>query len=167
MTYTFKDYYRNVVQLSFDEEPFTSSPKHVWVICQYQNKWLLTHHKTRGIEFPGGKVETGETPVEAAIREVMEETGGVVKSLDYIAQYVVAGKRDTIFKNVYFATIESILERPTYYETNGPILLRNLPAGLKGDHQYSFMMKDDVLVYCLDYLSINNKLNMDQVKNSP
>ncbi len=75
----FKDYYNNKVQLSFLDHPFSKNPKHVWIICRYKDKWLLTDHKERGIEFPGGKVEPGETAGQAAIREVMEETGATVK----------------------------------------------------------------------------------------
>ena len=72
---TFLDYYQNQVELSFDDHPFSDRPLHVWVIAVYEGKWLLTHHKQRGYEFPGGKVEPGETAEEAARREVMEETG--------------------------------------------------------------------------------------------
>jgi 8-oxo-dGTP diphosphatase len=32
-------------------------------------------------EFPGGKVETGETPASAALRECLEETGWTVRVL--------------------------------------------------------------------------------------
>ncbi len=38
--YEFKDYYQNTVQLSFDTQPFSDSPKHVWVICRFGGKWL-------------------------------------------------------------------------------------------------------------------------------
>src|SRR5690625_1372341 len=99
MTYIFTDFYHNKVQLSFEKEPFSKTPKHVWVISRYKDKWLLTNHRTRGLEFPGGKVEPGETAEQAAIREVMEETGGVVEELHYIAQYNVDGKSDQVIKN--------------------------------------------------------------------
>ena len=49
--YEFKDYYQNTVQLSFDDQPFSDSPKHVWVICRFGGKWLLTEHEDRGYEF--------------------------------------------------------------------------------------------------------------------
>ena len=98
MTYTFKDFHQNTVQLSFEDEPFTKTPKHVLIICEYNNQWLLTEHPTRGIEFPGGKVEIGETAKDAAIREVLEETGGIIKELEYIAQYFVDGKQESIYK---------------------------------------------------------------------
>lgn len=48
--YEFKDFYRNTVQLSFEKEPFSKEPKHVWVICRYEDQWLLTNHKDRGRE---------------------------------------------------------------------------------------------------------------------
>lgn len=157
MTYVFKDYYRNEVQLSFETDPFSTNPKHVWIICKYQDQWLLTHHRTRGLEFPGGNVEKGENAEEAAKREVMEETGGVLKSLTYIGQYYVDGKRDYIIKNVYFGEIAYLTDQDDYFETHGPVLIDELPNNLKQNDQYSFMMKDDVLVYCLDYLAKSNR----------
>ncbi|WP_407271938.1 RNA deprotection pyrophosphohydrolase [Radiobacillus sp. PE A8.2] len=146
----FKDYYNNEVELSFDDHPFSSGPKHVWVICRFNNQWLLTKHKDRGIEFPGGKVEDGETAEDAAIREVHEETGGSVGELIYIGQYYVRGKSDHVIKNVYFATIDMVIEQETYYETDGPIYLADLPDRIALDPDFSFMMKDGVLPNSLE-----------------
>jgi len=60
-TFVFSDYYRNSVTFSFQDHPFSTNPKHVWVICRFHDQWLLTKHPRRGWEFPGGKVEPGET----------------------------------------------------------------------------------------------------------
>ncbi|WP_077327654.1 RNA deprotection pyrophosphohydrolase [Virgibacillus siamensis] len=150
--YTFKDYYRNKVKLSFDDHPFSKEPKHVWVICKYNGKWLLTRHKDRGLEFPGGKVEPGESAGEAAVREVMEETGGTIRKIRYIAQYFVAGKAGNVIKNVYYADIASLLNRDTYYETDGPVLLDAIPENVDQNELYSFIMKDGVLIHCMKYL---------------
>lgn len=155
---TFRDYYNNKVKLSFDDHPFSKSPKHVWVICKYNGSWLLTKHKERGLEFPGGKVEKGEQAREAAIREVMEETGGKVKDIDYIGQYLVFGKSDTVIKNVYYATIDKLIQQETYYETEGPVLLDNLPVNVKFNDLYSFIMKDGVLDYCMEHLQLTGNL---------
>lgn len=151
--YTFTDYYENRVRLSFEDHPFSKEPKHVWVVCYYKDKWLLTSHKDRGLEFPGGKVEEGESAEQAAIREVKEETGGTVANINYVGQYFVEGKGGTIVKNVYFAIVNALPEQSTYYETNGPVLLNTLPQNIKHDPAYSFIMKDDVLTYSLDYIA--------------
>jgi 8-oxo-dGTP diphosphatase len=147
---TFYDVYHNLVSLSFEDHPFSNQPKHVLVICRYNRKWLLTKHADRGLEFPGGKVEANETAEDAAKREVMEETGGVVSQLHYIGQYMVKGKEKTIIKNIYFAHIEKLLPKQTYFETEGPVLLETLPKDLTVDSRFSFIMKDGVVKYSLD-----------------
>ncbi|QFT90296.1 Putative 8-oxo-dGTP diphosphatase YtkD [Bacillus sp. THAF10] len=148
--YEFDDIYHNRVMLSFDDHPFSKTPKHVWVICRYQDQWLLTSHKNRGLEFPGGKVEPGETAEQGAIREVKEETGGHISKMQYIGQYKVEGREKVIIKNVYFAKIDRLDKQSTYYETNGPVLIKHLPENIQKDNRFSFIMKDDVLTYCLE-----------------
>ncbi|TGB02156.1 RNA deprotection pyrophosphohydrolase [Halobacillus salinus] len=152
---TFYDFYHNPVKLSFEDHPFSKSPKHVWVICRYQDQWLLTKHKDRGLEFPGGKVEEGESARDAAIREVKEETGAEIEKLTYVGQYMVEGKGGTIIKNVYYAVVSHLTDQNHYFETHGPALLQELPKKIKHNKRYSFMMKDEVLPECL--LKINNE----------
>lgn len=149
---TFIDYYNNEVKLSFQDHPFSKCPKHVWVICNYQDKWLLTKHKERGYEFPGGKVEEGETPEQAAIREVKEETGGLVDCIYYVGQYYVNGKTGKTIKNIYYAHIKRLVKQKTYFETDGPLLLERIPKDVRYNRRFSFIMKDDVLPKSLEYI---------------
>ncbi|ERN52391.1 nucleoside triphosphatase YtkD [Alkalihalophilus pseudofirmus] len=149
----FTDQNGNTVRLVLNgEEPFSNDPKHVWVICKYRHQWLLTTHQKRGLEFPGGKVEYGETPLEAAHREVLEETGALIHSITWLGQYEVAAEEERIHKNIYFAVISTLQEKDCYYETNGPVCLDALPDTIREDSRFSFVMKDDVLTYCVDYL---------------
>lgn len=143
----FQDYYGYDVRLSFADHPFSQHPKHVFVICRYDNHWLLTNHAVRGWEFPGGKVEEGETAEQAAIREVREETGGIVQTITYIGQYEVKRPNETIVKNIYFAHVKSLEQRESYFETNGPVLIEHIPDDVAKDERFSFIMKDGVWMY--------------------
>lgn len=143
----FQDYYGYNVRLSFSDHPFSKQPKHVFVICRYGGRWLLTNHAVRGLEFPGGKIEKGETPKQAAIREVKEETGGVVEKITYIGQYEVNRPNETIVKNIYFAHVKSLEQRESYFETNGPVLIEHIPDDVAKDERFSFIMKDGVWMY--------------------
>lgn len=147
--HTFKDFYKNEVTFSYKNHPFSKNPRHVLVLCTYKNQWLLTKHKERGLEFPGGNVEKNETAEQGAVREVYEETGGKIKKLYYIGQYFVKGKKEHIIKNVYYGVVEYLSEQDHYYETLGPVTLKELPKNIKTNPSFSFLMKDKVLVYSL------------------
>ncbi|WP_184403475.1 RNA deprotection pyrophosphohydrolase [Geomicrobium halophilum] len=150
--HTFVDYYGNEVGLSFRREPFSDQPWHVLVICRYEDQWLLTKHPRRGLEFPGGKVEKGEVPEAAAIREVWEETGARLDHLYYLGQYEVRGRSDVVVKNIYFAEVAYLQSKKGYMETKGPILLDEIAERLDQNQDYSFIMKDKVWILAREYL---------------
>ena len=71
-------------------------------ICLRDDRILALHHRDPdGIEFwgvPGGEIEDGESPLEAALRETREETGYRVELLhdpELVIEYEFRWKRET------------------------------------------------------------------------
>jgi 8-oxo-dGTP diphosphatase len=132
------------VELVFEKHFFDQESNHVLIICRYQNKWLLTQHKKRGLEFPGGKRETGESLEEAAIRETYEETGGVIKEPVFVGEYKVYDGPPFV-KTIFFAEVEELVLKPDYLETDGYKLWEGEPADMQTHPEFSFIMKDKVV----------------------
>lgn len=62
--------------------------KYAVVIAKYQGKWVFCRHRDRDtLEIPGGHREPGETILETARRELMEETGASEFTLSPVCGY--------------------------------------------------------------------------------
>ncbi len=138
--FTFIDENGLQVVLRFDEGPFEVEPRHVLALVKYEDKWLCTEHYKRGIEFPGGKQEEGETLMEAAIREVYEETQVKVKDARWFAYYVVYDEIP-FCKAVFTASVDQIEEFVGEYETLARYWLTE--EELLSHPNLSFYMRDD------------------------
>lgn len=138
--FTFIDENGLRVDLRFDNGPFEVEPKHVLVLVKYEDKWLCTEHNTRGVEFPGGKQEEGETLTEAAVREVYEETQVKVTDVKWFAYYIVHTE-EPFGKAVFTARVEAIDTFSGEYETVARHWLTE--EELLAHPRLSFYMRDD------------------------
>jgi 8-oxo-dGTP diphosphatase len=148
----FLDQNGNNVELAFSRQAFLKEARHVLVICQQGDSWILTQHKKRGLEFPGGKREPGETLEAAAKREVYEETGAILADLQFLAEYKVSNESGSFVKAVFWGLVKSLEQTDSYHETNGPVIVQGDLLQLRFGAGYSFIMKDRVVEECLHYI---------------
>lgn len=87
----------------------------VVIFARYRDKWLYCRAKRRdSFETAGGRIEQGETTLEAAKRELYEETGAkefdIVPAFDYLVRF------PNIHSNgqVFFAKINELENMPDY-----------------------------------------------------
>ena len=83
--------------------------KYVVVAAMYEDKWLMVRHKDRtSFEIPGGHIEAGELPDQAARRELFEETGASKFTLTPIGDYSVTRENISSYGRLYFAKINDL-----------------------------------------------------------
>ncbi|NJH97592.1 RNA deprotection pyrophosphohydrolase [Staphylococcus agnetis] len=124
---------------------------HVLGLTLYRNSMLFTKHRLRGIEFPGGKCEEGESSLQALAREIYEETGGHLQTAYYIAQYTVTNAQRSFTKDVYVCIIDAIEPKLDYLETHGPMRFQSIEEVPKGDK--SFLLEDPAILKCVERMT--------------
>jgi 8-oxo-dGTP diphosphatase len=79
------------------------------ISARYNDKWIFVrHHLRTTFEIAGGHIEEGETSLEAAGRELMEETGALKFDLECIATYSVTIDDETGWGRLYLANVSEI-----------------------------------------------------------
>lgn len=87
--------------------------KYSVIIARSDEKWVLCKHKERStLEFPGGHIEKGETPLQAAKRELFEESGATAYTIKEVAAYRVEKGDYVDYGMLYYADISAFAALP-------------------------------------------------------
>ncbi|MFH0756948.1 MAG: NUDIX domain-containing protein [Bacteroidota bacterium] len=103
---------------------------YVVIGARQEGLWIFVRHRQRMTwEMPAGHIEAGETPGQAAVRELYEETGTVRSDLEHLCDYEVTTGHKTGYGRLYRAEVferEEFLE----HETGEIQMCEDLPGNL-------------------------------------
>lgn len=101
------------------------------IAARYKGRWIFVRHAMRDTwEIPGGHIEVDETPEDAAVRELQEETGAIEFRITSIATYSVETDISTDYGRLFFAEVLKPGRIPDSSEIEESALMKNLPENL-------------------------------------
>lgn len=126
-------------------------PSAVLVYCWLDGAVVWVKHALRGWEVPGGKIEPGESPEEAAHREVREESGIRLAELRWVGEYGLVSPDDaqqTTYKWVFTGVVSDVESPMMTSEISDVRAFRPwiTPDTLHQHREISYVMKDDAFV---------------------
>ena len=99
-----------MIEVKFYDKAEDEKLKYAVIAARYNGKWVFCKHRERSTyEIPGGHREQNETILEAAKRELYEETGAVEFDITPVCVYRVDD-----YGMLYYADIHKFGEMPDF-----------------------------------------------------
>ena len=149
--------------------------KYADVFAWYKGKWIFCKHKMRDTwEFPGGHIEECETPLEAAKRELFEESGAVSFDIWPLCDYHVWGEFNGAEINgkgqMYVANVHSLGALPPDSEMEMIDFFEELPNNLTypehTDAAFPFVLEESVKLQRLGLINMHNEFFISKVEGA-
>ena len=122
-------------------------------VCMYNGKWVYSKHKERKTwEIPGGHIEEGETWLEAAKRELYEETGAIEVEIEPICLYSIS-----TYALLCYANIKKFEKLPDFDDIN---ILNATKLGMKKALE-SLKIKPDIVL--VDAVKIDTEIKQENI----
>lgn len=101
------------------------------IVARCHNEWIFVRHCNRNTwEIPGGHIEPDEKPWEAALRELIEETGAIDPEPEAVSTYSVTKEGITGYGWLYFAEVSCLGQVQDTSEICEVKIMKRLPENL-------------------------------------
>jgi 8-oxo-dGTP diphosphatase len=124
-------------------EYFKGRLSYVVIAARYNRGWLFVRHRRRGgWEMPAGHPDEGESSVEAAVRELIEETGAIDFIMEPVSYYSVDAGKGKQYGRLFYAEVERLGELTDHDEIEGVRAFRRSPRNLSLPEVMSFLFRE-------------------------
>lgn len=125
---------------AYDREP--DELMYVVIAVRYMEGWLFVRHRRRGgYEMPAGHPDRGETGIEAAVRELTEETGARDFTMEPVTYYYVNAGSGRQYGRLFLAEVETLDEITDTAEIEAVKVFRRLPRNLSLPEVMTFLYR--------------------------
>lgn len=113
---------------------------YVVIAARFDGGWLFVRHRRRGgYELPAGHPEHGEDSVQAAARELAEETGATDFVMEPLSYYFVDAGGGRQYGRLFLAEVEKLGYISDTAEIEGVRVFRRLPRSLSLPEVMTFL----------------------------